>query len=210
MGILSWRTDFHHQPPTLLDCWCLYLWQGHSPHSGFFWGHFIKLQIILCLHIPIIHSRIYYLWEKTFCGFPTEAIHQTQNDYLRKVLRSPACVMATSVLVTEVPMLVPMMMGTASWTVSTARAHTWFPSTSVLPGLPRDYVYTCRLEDDTHVLKRPCWQLWRRKWMSSGPAGWPEHRWPNQPEGWTAQNCPERCHLLLYLDLLYIGTWKGE
>lgn len=48
---------------------------------------------------------------------------QVQDDYLRKVLRSPACVMATSVLVTEVPMLVPMMMGTASWTVRTARAH---------------------------------------------------------------------------------------
>lgn len=61
-----------------------------------------------------------------------EAIHQKQNDYLRKVLRSPACVMATRVLVTEVPMLVPMMIGTASWTVSTAKAQR-SPSSSVLP-----------------------------------------------------------------------------
>lgn len=54
-----------------------------------------------------------------------------ENDYLRKVRRWPACVMATSVLVTEVPMLVPMMMGTASWTVSTARIK--FHSLSPLP-----------------------------------------------------------------------------
>lgn len=45
------------------------------------------------------------------------------KDHLRKVLRWPACVMATSVLVTEVPMLVPMMMGTASRTVRTARGQ---------------------------------------------------------------------------------------
>jgi hypothetical protein len=32
--------------------------------------------------------------------------------------------MATKVLVTEVPMLVPMMMGTASWTVNTAVGRT--------------------------------------------------------------------------------------
>lgn len=46
-----------------------------------------------------------------------------EKDHLRKVLRWPACVMATSVLVTEVPMLVPMMMGTASRTVRTARGQ---------------------------------------------------------------------------------------
>lgn len=130
-------------------CWTVDVYtfgKATVPTMVSFGSHLIKLQIILCLHIPVIHSRIYYLWEKRFvdfpiCSEPTEAIHQAQNDYLRKVLRSPACVMATSVLVTEVPMLVPMMMGTASWTVSTARAHTWFPSTSVLPGLHRDYVW---------------------------------------------------------------------
>lgn len=47
----------------------------------------------------------------------------TVDDYLRKVLRSPACVMATSVLVTDVPMLVPMIIGTASCTDSTAKGH---------------------------------------------------------------------------------------
>lgn len=51
------------------------------------------------------------------------SFHEAQIHYLRKVLRSPACVMATSVFVTEVPMLVPMMIGTATWTVNTVEAH---------------------------------------------------------------------------------------
>lgn len=70
------------------------------------------------------------------------------------------------------------------------------------------HVYPCAwsVEARTHVQRRPCWQLWRRKWTSSGPAGWPERQWPGQPEGWTTLRCPERCHLLLYLDKVNIGA----
>lgn len=39
--------------------------------------------------------------------------------YLRNSFRSPACITATIVLVTDVPMLAPMMIGTADWTSST-------------------------------------------------------------------------------------------
>lgn len=69
-----------------------------------------------------------------------EVIYQQRIDYRQKVLRSPACVMATSVLVTEVPMLVPMIMGTASWTVSTAEAHWWLSSTVPSPTI---WMYVC-------------------------------------------------------------------
>lgn len=41
--------------------------------------------------------------------------------YLRNSFRSPACIMATMVLVTEVPMLAPMIIGTAVWTSSTLK-----------------------------------------------------------------------------------------
>lgn len=39
--------------------------------------------------------------------------------YLRNSFLSPACITATMVLVTDVPMLAPMMIGTADWTSST-------------------------------------------------------------------------------------------
>lgn len=80
----------------------------------------------------VMHVRKKKMKQKTFYGCQRSLSIKQKNDYLRKVLRSPACVMATSVLVTEVPMLVPMMMGTASWTVSTAKAQR-FPSSLVVP-----------------------------------------------------------------------------
>lgn len=66
------------------------------------------------------------------------------------------------------------------------------------------HMYLC-VYAGTHIQRRPCWQLWRRKWMSSGPAKWPEHQWPDQPEGWTKLSCPEICLLQLYLDKVNIS-----
>lgn len=43
----------------------------------------------------------------------------SELPYLLNTSRSPACISATRVLVIEVPMLAPMMMGTAARTVST-------------------------------------------------------------------------------------------
>lgn len=46
-------------------------------------------------------------------------LYQYALIYLRNSFRSPACIIATMVLVTDVPMLAPMMIGTADWTSST-------------------------------------------------------------------------------------------
>lgn len=62
------------------------------------------------------------------------------------------------------------------------------------------FMLLCLCKPYTHILMTPCWQLWRRMWMSSGPEEWPGHQWPDRPEGWTKLSCLERCHLLLYLD----------
>lgn len=58
----------------------------------------------------------------------TMTVHQLNMSWTvaaakarRNMSRSPAWVMATKVLVTEVPMLDPMMMGTASSTSMTVR-----------------------------------------------------------------------------------------
>lgn len=78
-----------------------------------------------------------------------EPMHEILNHYLRKVLRSPACVIATSVLVTEVPMLVPIMIGTATWTESTAEAHNPLYTTS-------ECVHAVCVYAGTHIQRRPC------------------------------------------------------
>lgn len=59
---------------------------------------------------------IYFLGDGGCCFV---VVGRAANDHLRNSFLSPACIMATIVLVTEVPMLAPMMIGTADFTSST-------------------------------------------------------------------------------------------
>lgn len=65
-------------------------------------------------------------YEMFWCG---------DTSHLRNLFLSPACVMATTVFVTDVPMLVPMMMGTAVETCSTggrAEFHQIFITATII------------------------------------------------------------------------------
>lgn len=66
------------------------------------------------------------LWGSWHLGRPSLHKHgpvAALPPHLRKSVLSPACIRATMVLVTEVPMLEPMMMGMAELTSSTGRGR---------------------------------------------------------------------------------------
>ena len=67
--------------------------------------------------------------------------------YLRNSFRSPACIMATKVLVTEVPMLAPMIIGTAVLTSSTLKMRQCSVKWLCV------YVCVCVI---TYIQKTPC------------------------------------------------------
>lgn len=74
-------------------------------------------------------SEVTQSWTCTRCRLqryysPAALLHSLYSSshaliYLRNSFRSPACIIATIVLVTDVPMLAPMMIGTADFTSST-------------------------------------------------------------------------------------------